>query len=197
MKGFILSFVELGYLTLQFPHELSVYMERMPKLRIMELIVLFFASLSFSTGLYQLRDYYSQFYLLHISLLASVVFSFLTLFFTFLSSYFDSSLASSRSLSAAGKTSSARSILHLSSFAFWFFHPASMILHLFNVSEMLLFPMIVLFVAWAMSIQAKGLQYLYEVTWRDFFKQYLFASGIAIAFPVIAVFSVLFLGVFS
>ena len=197
MKNIFLSLIEMGYLTLQFPRELPVYMNRLPNVRILESIVLFMASLSFSTGIYRMRDYYSPSYLIHISILTSAVYFFLSIYFIFVSSYFDTTVSSKKAIVNPGKAHQGRSILYLSSFPFWFFHPAIMLLNAVNAPQLFILPAFLLILFWSIIIQSRGLQYLYELTWKDFLKNYILSSGIALIFPIVSVSSLVVLGILS
>ena len=197
MKSIVLSLIEMGYLTLQFPRELPVYMNRLPSVRILESIVLFMASFSFSTGLYRMRDYYSPSYLIHLTVLTSAIYLFLSLYFIFVSAYFDTKVTSNKAIVNPGKAHQGRSILYLSSFPFWFFYPVIMLLNALNVPEFLFLPAFLLIFSWSIIIQIRGLQYLYELAWKNFLKNYILSSGIAISFPFVAVSALIVLGILS
>jgi hypothetical protein len=186
MKRIFLNFIEIAYLTLQYPEELPVYLDRIEKRRATLTICVFVASLSISGGMYSIRDYYSSLFYIEIFLYTVSGFLFFASSFLLVGSFIDALIVKEEAL-LKGQSWNAIAILFLSALPIWFFFPGAYIAGNLTTPLMVMLPLAFGLFIWMLYIQFKGLQFLYEIGSRALFRIYMKAAIVIVGFPVLSV----------
>lgn len=194
MKQLLFTAVELFYMTLQYPEELSVYLDKIPEIKILEKIVVFLVSLSAAAGLYNLRDYYSSSYAVHLLMLTGAIYLFLYFIIVLFASLFESFIQKTNP-AKSGSGNQARSIFTLGILPLVFFQPASVVSSMLEKPVFLILPIFSFLLFWCIQIHLKSLQYLYELSMQQTVKFYFMSLLYLIAFPFLIIALLIVMGI--
>lgn len=188
--NFINIFIEIVHAVFLHPAELSIYLQKIPALVIHALTVLLLASFSSSLSLYILRDYYEANFILVIPLMSAAYLVFYLLWAVIQGSVIDA-LVNLKHPDRYGRSWKMISIVIFSLLPFAFSTPLAMTVRFFAErlhwnAVALMTPFSLFLVLWSLYISLRGLQYLYELTFRAAFATCIRSLVVLVLFPVLA-----------
>jgi len=186
MRKFLINYIELAGMVLQFPEDLGLYTDKIPDRKRNFIVTLLISSVSVSTGFYLLRASYASDYLIHIGLVTLVQMLFLPVMALFVSSLFDALLAPLYP-GQSGRTAGSFAIIILSTLPFLFFYPLAVIAKIAPMSSLFSILSFLLLLFWSGSIQVRAFRYLYELSTKKIVRIYLKTIGLILVFPILFV----------
>lgn len=186
--NFIKIFVEIVHAVFLHPAELTVYLQKIPALIVHAFTVLLLASFSSALSIYILRDYYELDFFLTIPLMSVVYLIFYSLW-AFLQGSVIDALVNLKHPDRYGRVWKMVSIMVFSFLPFVFSTPLAMTIHFLGERlqwnpVVMLTPFSLLLLCWSFYISLRGLQYLYELTFRAAFAAFTRGLLVIVLFPV-------------
>lgn len=184
IRNAIVIFIELLYLVLQHPEELPVYVRKIPNLKAYIGVSLALSSLSMATGVYALRDYYQTSFWIFVLILTVNHAALSFLWALCLGAVLDA-VVRIKHPDRTAKVWHMISIVLLSTLPFIFFLSGALPARLLPHPVLIMVPVTLGLLIWSLYITLRGLQYLYELSFREGIKIFLQSAFAVLIFPVV------------